>query len=84
MEGPRASGLGLGSALWPGESCTSGRDRSTSTEQKQADQSQHQHVWSHTDERQTRAVGKLHTFALHNAITATCTHKYSMISPDAF
>lgn len=36
MEGPGASGLGLGSALWPGESCTSGRDRSASKEQRQA------------------------------------------------
>lgn len=30
MEGPGASGLGLGSALWPGDSWTSGRDRSIS------------------------------------------------------
>lgn len=35
MEGPGASGLGLGSELWPGESCTSGRDRPASTEKKQ-------------------------------------------------
>lgn len=30
MEGPGASGLGLGSALWPGERWTSGDGRSKS------------------------------------------------------
>lgn len=40
MEGPGASGLGLGSALWPGERWTSGGDRSKSTQKKNTHMSQ--------------------------------------------
>lgn len=34
MEGPGASGLGLGSALWPGERWISGGGRSKSTQKE--------------------------------------------------
>lgn len=74
MEGPGASGLGLGSALWPGESCTSGRDRSTSALQRQMCVSIQTYVakeqGAHKEGLMKRHTDRLHSTVLRNSIKA--------------